>query len=1082
MEHVGVDDVDILAVRAQLTKRKSIVVCVLYFDVAYRTRNKRIMSNLSKMIGSISEEEGLVIMGDFNGHVGFLGPQRQNWNGKMMLDLIDRQGLILLNADVKCKGEITRRHRNEVSTIDYVLMNRKLYEMYVGMTIDEEKHEFDLSDHCLMVVQLEILDGNRGTVDRRASSMSTYFMVDDNLLKEIFLGDLEKELEDCGDCVNMKILEELMRGQANRHLKRTFKIRKNANKPRNAEPVWMNGHIKKEIALRKTYNRRHINAENACDEEKYWKLYISQKQRVKILVKKEVNIYEKRLTREIKESKDSGKKMWQLIAKMRGDKESDTELRVYDGQGIEVLQGNFGEMIFDFWKKIYQLRENRMMETWNRLRDNRCRVAEDDRSFRVDFLDCGGRMNIPGSLMQQCGDVGGEVEGSGGDFINKSVIGEFVMVDEVLLEHMDMAGVIRREGARMRKHMDPVGWSKNEVKAVLSKIRKGKMAGPDGLRGEIFKWMLKSDRCVEVLTKCLNGIDKDDGVPDSWKQSRTVLIKKKRKPEVKDFRPIALTNVGYKIYMSLVKGSLVKQMMENGDISVYQSGFTAGRRAEDNRFMLDHCIRGSFNMREMLVLISVDFSKAFDSVDRGFLIEVLVEYGCYADLVDIVARLYTGDTTEVFCAGEKIGASEVMTGIRQGCTGSPLLFLMVINIVIREMCATGMGNRDEYFYVPTIFYADDGLILSRSRGEGIQMMGKLREAAARCGLEINNGKSQCMVYCGRRNWVRFGEVDGIKVTGSMKYLGAVVNDGRQCFREHKRSKLLLAEKMTNVAYSVVARACNRLLLGKTYWKCVVLPSVLHGSAMVTWMGSEMDELQRVDNKIWRVIFRAPIFTPVRALQGEVGAFSAKSRDMKIKLRFAKHLLESNNCLLREMMRRRVEGVGKDDWMQVVRRMTRDLDITSVLQLQKLDAGELKSKIDEFEERSWRTEIEKKSTLVHYRSKMNIRDEGIYGNDEASIVMFRARTKTLALGWRKRFVNEGTECLLCNQGMEEDLKHFVLECDYLRDVRENFGVDGEITVEEVLMLERFDADKVDKHREYLLEIWRARTRKLKEIEC
>ena len=62
-------------------------------------------------------------MGDFNGHIGLLGKQKLNRNGKVVLNLMEKYNLILLNMDANCCGETTRSQNNEQSTIDYVLVN-----------------------------------------------------------------------------------------------------------------------------------------------------------------------------------------------------------------------------------------------------------------------------------------------------------------------------------------------------------------------------------------------------------------------------------------------------------------------------------------------------------------------------------------------------------------------------------------------------------------------------------------------------------------------------------------------------------------------------------------------------------------------------------------------------------------------------------------------------------------------------------------------------------------------------------------------------------------------------------------------
>ena len=76
-------------------------------------------------------------------------------------------------------------------------------------------------------------------------------------------------------------------------------------------------------------------------------------------------------------------------------------------------------------------------------------------------------------------------------------------------------------------------------------------------------------------------------------------------------------------------------------------------------------------------------------------------------------------------------------GIKQGCTGSPQLFVMVVNMVINSIVESGLGCRDEKFYVPVLFCADDGLLLAGSNGEADEIIRVVVEASGGCGLKIN---------------------------------------------------------------------------------------------------------------------------------------------------------------------------------------------------------------------------------------------------------------------------------------------------------------------------------------------------------
>ena len=64
-------------------------------------------------------------------------------NGRQLLDLVDRYGLELLNADAMCTGAITRYRMSkkctEIAILDYVLVCKELYQYFEKLVIDEER-------------------------------------------------------------------------------------------------------------------------------------------------------------------------------------------------------------------------------------------------------------------------------------------------------------------------------------------------------------------------------------------------------------------------------------------------------------------------------------------------------------------------------------------------------------------------------------------------------------------------------------------------------------------------------------------------------------------------------------------------------------------------------------------------------------------------------------------------------------------------------------------------------------------------------------------------------------------------------
>lgn len=111
--------------------------------------------------------------------------------------------------------------------------------------------------------------------------------------------------------------------------------RRGEKNSKNTEPVWINDVIRKEIK-----ERRRRNATTNEEERERWKeLYPKQKERVHVLIKKEICKQEEKTVKEMKESKDGGKKMWEYIKKLKGEKiKEKNPLKIYGEDGVQLEQ------------------------------------------------------------------------------------------------------------------------------------------------------------------------------------------------------------------------------------------------------------------------------------------------------------------------------------------------------------------------------------------------------------------------------------------------------------------------------------------------------------------------------------------------------------------------------------------------------------------------------------------------------------------------------------------------------------------------------------------------------------------------
>ena len=129
--------------------------------------------------------------------------------------------------------------------------------------------------------------------------------------------------------------------------------------------------------------------------------------------------------------------------------------------------------------------------------------------------------------------------------------------------------------------------------------------------------------------------------------------------------------------------------------TVYQMGFTRGRRIEDNLFMLQYAIESSRRERKELTVTYIDFAKVFDSIQRDSLIECLKLGKIDPKVIQVVAEINKEYITKFYLDKEEIETMKIQNGIRQGCTCSPQFFLMAVNRIIKAMEWTGLGFRNE---------------------------------------------------------------------------------------------------------------------------------------------------------------------------------------------------------------------------------------------------------------------------------------------------------------------------------------------------------------------------------------------------
>ena len=278
-----------------------------------------------------------------------------------------------------------------------------------------------------------------------------------------------------------------------------------------------------------------------------------------------------------------------------------------------------------------------------------------------------------------------------------------------------------------------------------------------------------------------------------------------------------------------------------------------------------------------------------------------------------------------------------------------------------------------------------------------------------------------------------------------------------------------------------------MLIGKTFWKGLALPKLLYATECIPFNQKELDKLQVIDNRAYRAILDVPIFTAAPFLRSEVGASSARSRDIKTKLLFIKHAYsENNNKILKSIICNEITK-KETDWSKNVIKYMTELKLNPT-RLTLLSKEQIKKEIFKWDSNLWKEQLSNKTTMTRYRSqKESIQETSWFRNGFKHSLMMRARADVLNLKWRNHGENNNSNdktCSLCLQA-DETLDHFLLDCNNLQDIRNQHiilqrpaNIDREEIINKLLLF-NIENEQTEYYLQLLLQLWTSRTKLLKQ---
>ena len=338
-----------------------------------------------------------------------------------------------------------------------------------------------------------------------------------------------------------------------------------------------------------------------------------------------------------------------------------------------------------------------------------------------------------------------------------------------------------------------------EAKIVLNHMKEKKSPGIDGLPIEFYKTFW--DLIGTFLMSVYNESYRLSELPYSMNRSViSLLYKKGEKNDIKNYRPISLTNTDYKILTHIITNRL--HIVLNSIINIEQTAYVKKRYIGENIRLIEDLVNIGIEKEIDGLITFLDFEKAFDSIEWNFVEQTLIELNFGKTITSWFKTIYKNPITQIKNNGWFTNNIFPKRGLKQGCPLSAILFIIAIeplceklrtNKKVEGINLQKLCNGKNEKIVKTMQYADDIVLTLKNEEalkESLYILEKFKQQA---GLKINYNKSEIIPLGKFKNEIH---LQNIKTSSNVRYLGINIGYDNETVIQENWSKKLI--KLSNL--------------------------------------------------------------------------------------------------------------------------------------------------------------------------------------------------------------------------------------------------------------------------------------------
>ena len=329
----------------------------------------------------------------------------------------------------------------------------------------------------------------------------------------------------------------------------------------------------------------------------------------------------------------------------------------------------------------------------------------------------------------------------------------------------------------------------------------------------------------------------------------------------RNYRGITLTSIAAKIYNALLRNRIEPKI--DNILRKNQNGFRRNRSTTSQILTIRRILEGVRAKNLQATLLFVHFTKAFDSIHRGKMEQILLAYGLPKETVAAIMILNRNTKVKVRSPDGDTEYFDIITGVLQEDTLAPSLLIICLDNVLRTSIDKIRENgfeltkkRSRMYPAKTITDADsaDDIVLQpNTPNQAETPLHSLQRAAAGIGLHVNALKTEYMCFNQAGHISTLGRTS-LKLVDKFTYLGRSVSSTQKNIDTQLTRAWTAIDKLSVIWKSDVTDKMKR-----SFFQAAVVLILLYGCT--TWTLTKRLEkklnsnytrmLRAILNKSWR---------------------------------------------------------------------------------------------------------------------------------------------------------------------------------------------------------------------------------------